>query len=383
MAKLKLTYPVFRHAAAVTCGTGSLRVLAEAPPEAVFLTSGAGPVVAAVQGALAGAGRALGADNHLVKPPGEPVAAAVEAGARFLERHPGAPLVVVGGGSVLDWGRLAAAAAAGLLDTRTGLLARDRDLSAMSRFWLVPTTCGTGAEAADVAVFALADGRKRAVSTPAFLATRVILDGRLLDGLPAGQLAGFVCDALSHAVEGYVSLIPLRLGKDAAVNTLSALLGAFPADPSPSRLERLMEAGFQGGIAAANCSVGIVHAAAHALAADGVGHGLGNACCLLDGLRFNAGTPALQSLPARLGLASVDQLAARLEPMVRAAVAGLPRTSAVWQLASQDYRRGIAARMQADDALRTNPRRPDDPAELDNFLAGVLHTLERLCPATS
>ncbi|MSR08175.1 MAG: iron-containing alcohol dehydrogenase [Gammaproteobacteria bacterium] len=385
MAKIKLTFPVFRHAASVTSGTGSLRVLAEDPgvSEMVFLTTAAPAATALIARVLDRAGVRLGPENHLTKAPGEPDAAGVTAAARFLDRHPARQLVAIGGGSVLDWARLAWATQAGLLDPLTGQLRSQDPGSARPRFWLVPTTCGTGAEAADVAVFQLPGGAKSAVVTPFFMADRVVLDARFLESLGRAQLAGFLCDALSHAIEGFLSLVPVPLGKEAAISALHTILAHYSAPPSPSRLERLLEASFLGGVAAANCSVGVVHAAAHALAMDGVPHGQANASGLLDGLRFNGGTAQMTGLLKRLGLRDVNELAERVKPVVADALAGIAPDSAVWRLGDEAYRRAVAARMQQDVAIRSNPRRPENSQELLTYLTGVQQTVEGLCRVTS
>src|SRR5690606_1459016 len=150
MAKLKLSYPEFRHAPAVVCGSGSLRSLADHVDEStVFLTSGSRPVLDLLGEALSRRDVSLTPANHVAKPDGEPTEAAIRLGAELLRGRPAGRIVAVGGGSVLDWARLACAHAAGVLDLSTGVV--DQALAAQSRphLCLVPTTCGTGAEAAD------------------------------------------------------------------------------------------------------------------------------------------------------------------------------------------------------------------------------------------
>jgi len=373
MAKLKFSYPVFRHAPSVTCGTGALRGIAAGGglEDTVFLTSAAAPVTDTLAGVLERAGAVLGPDNHLAKPPGEPSADAVRAAGRFIDERAPARIVAVGGGSVLDWARLGWGCAAGLLDVEAGRWTGDDAPVVRPRFWLVPTTCGTGAEAADVAVYQLDDGDKAAVVASAFMADRVILDGRFVEQLAPAARAAFLCDALSHAVEGYLSLVPMRLAKESALDALNLALEFHDAEPTPSRGERLMEASFLGGVAAANCSVGIVHAFAHAIGRDGMPHGLANACGLLDGLRFNADTPAMAALLSRRGLASVDALIEALRPVVDTALTALGPDAPVRELADAGYRTAVAERMQRDVAIRTNPRRPADTAELTGWLERV------------
>ena len=77
---------------------------------------------------------------------------------------------------------------------------------------------------------------------PAFVADSVVLDGGFLAGADAAQVSLWLCDALSHAVEAYLSIIPGRLAKAAAISALTSILDAHPEEPSASRNERLMEA---------------------------------------------------------------------------------------------------------------------------------------------
>ena len=385
MAKLKLTYPVFRHAASLTSGTGALRVLADGldPHRTLYISTSSTAVGDALAAAIGPAGGRLDAGNHFVKPPGEPGVAGIEAAAAFIGDRLTHTIVAVGGGSVLDLARLAWARSAGLLDLAGGGQLVAGVPAERPRFWLVPTTCGTGAEAADVAVYERADGRKQAIVTPLFMADRVILDARLLHGLRPAQIAGFVCDVLSHAIEAYLSLVPSYLGRESAASALQIILANYPAAPTPSRLERLLEASFQGGVAAANCSVGIVHAAAHSLGVDGVSHGVANAAGLLDGLRFNAAVPQMANLLARIGLHNVDELAGKLAPVIADALGELTIESPVWRLADPGYRRTIAERMLDDTAIRSNPRRPANDEEVLQYLADVHRTVEGLCRRTS
>lgn len=369
MAKLKLSYPLFRHAASVTCGSGSLRALAgwDDLPGSLFLTSGRGEITTALAEVLDRAGIQLGPDNHLIKPPGEPTEESVALAGRFISARRPQRIVAMGGGSVLDWARLGWAAGNQLLDPATGRLNPIEDIQC-PQFCLLPTTCGTGAEAADVAVYQ-SGGRKMAVVTPAFMADQVILDGNLLKGLPEEKMAQFVCDALSHALEASLSIVPMRLGKEAALSALRLLLTAWAMAPGSSRRDALLEGSFLGGVAAANCSVGIVHAFAHAIGTDGVGHGQGNAFALLNGLRFNAQSTQMNSFLRRAGYASLGELERQLQPIVDTALAGLHANSPLRRLSDADYRAGLAERMLADVAIRTNPRRPADQAEVAQWLS--------------
>lgn len=371
MAKLKLSFPTFRQAPSVVCGTGSLRSVTDASgaeSPTLFLTSGSDVVAEALDRVLSKAG---GQELPRIfrKPAGEPTWSSLEEAATAIsELNPGL-IVAIGGGSVLDWARLAWARCAGHLDQDSAGKALPRDPSA-PRFWLIPTTCSTGAEAGDVAVYTTSRGDKAAVTSPDFLAERVVLDARFLASLaaPAGLLEGLVCDALSHGLESYLSLVPNYLGKAHGIMAVRSILanplvrgGSDVAEGAPDEVnaarERLMEAGFIGGVAAANCSVGVVHAFAHSIGVEGVGHGLANAAALPAGMQFNASTAAMGGLLEELGLQRCEDLVSVLRPLTRRAVAQPQAAQLRGLLGDAGCRRLIADRMAADVALRSNPRR--------------------------
>jgi len=375
MAKLTITYPVFRHAPAVTFGRGAVRSLAALDDgNTAFLLSGSELVRQSVDEALRRANGALSPTNCFAKPAGEPTTASVREAAKFLSNRTTKRVVAVGGGSVLDWARLAWAEASGLIDLDSNDFDHEKAPHEHTEFWLVPTTCGTGAEAADVVVYTNDNGVKCSVVSPAFLAHQVVLDGRFLDALSDSRLASFVSDALSHAVESYLSVVPNFLAKEMALSALNVILSNFSTDPDPSAKDRLMEASFSGGVAAANCSVGIVHAFAHTVGTDGVPHGVANACALEAGLAFNAQTPQMGDLLKRLGLRDGDELARKIRPITSCALQDLERYPTISRLQDPAYRADVAERMSNDVTIRSNPRRPT-PDDRIGFVEDVAKRL--------
>jgi alcohol dehydrogenase class IV len=360
LAQRRLTYPIFRQPSNVAFGTGSVRTLAhpEVLDRAVLLLSGDQAVRETLGAAFDNRGIALGDLRVLHKPAGEPTADSVGAAAAWLAENPFETLIAVGGGSVLDWARLALAASRGWLDVSRGRLQPGLRAADRPPVILVPTTCGSGAEAAAVAVYLL-DGTKVAIVSDAFLADQVILDGQFLATATPEVLASWLSDAISHAVEAFVSIVPNALAKQAAAGALQAILHHHAGADSHCRRERLMEAGYLGGVAASNCSVGVVHAFAHTVASYAVPHGLANALALPAGIATNAGTSEMRALLDRLGFDSAEALLRAISPITsQALAAGVPervRTA----LADPAMRETLVARMATDVCLRSNPRRLD------------------------
>ena len=115
--------------------------------------------------------------------------------------------LAVGGGSILD-----AAKAIGMMATNGGL-AEDyqmngRVAAALPPFFIaVPTTAGTGSEATKVSVVKNNyNGLKKSMYHNTMIADVAILDPLVTVGMPKRLTAATGMDALSHAIESYVSL---------------------------------------------------------------------------------------------------------------------------------------------------------------------------------
>jgi len=156
-----------------------------------------------VAGGLTAAGFTL---ERFADIPGEPTAEVVDRAAAVARRLTPALVCAVGGGSVMDTAKLAAALArnpGGVIDytTRVG-----RQFTAPSvPTILVPTTAGTGAEASQNAVITHGGRKAFANSHPHLLAAGVLVDPRLTHSLPKPVTAHTGLDALSHCVEGMLS----------------------------------------------------------------------------------------------------------------------------------------------------------------------------------
>ena len=366
MAKLKLTFPTLRQPATIVSGTGSLGSLRDASnlDQTLFFVSGREEVRGLLARVLAKAGCELTQDNHIAKPPGEPTTEMILEGSRFLQGKDFRRIVGIGGGSTLDWCRLAGAEASGSLDMGSGRIGAGA--STLPELWLIPTTCATGAEAAQVAVY-LNEMQKIAATSPAFVADQVILDGRFLQSMSKEEVASSVCDTLSHGIEAFCSIVPNHLAKVAAVASLQLALRHFSSEASSCRNERLMEAGFLGGVAASNCSVGVVHAFAHSVAHLGIPHGVANGLGLVAGIRVNADTPAMQELADRFTAGSVDRLIADVSEITSISNRANQTLPGVEQLGEPATRKDVAQRMLGDVCLRSNPQ-PLEVVAIERFL---------------
>ncbi len=193
--------------------------------------------------------------------------------------------LVIGGGSPMDAAKAAAARLARPdkpLSQLVGLLKVRRRIPPLIA---VPTTAGTGSETTIAAV--VTDGRhKYSISDLCLIPRYAILDPTLSAGLPPHITAETGMDALTHAVEAYLSRFyntgeTRALAESAVVTIFSHLELAYRDGASLPDRAAMLQASFDAGAAFTRASVGNVHAIAHTLGGlYGVPHGLANAVLL-------------------------------------------------------------------------------------------------------
>lgn len=134
---------------------------------------------------------------------GEPNINMAEQAVAAVRSRPYRAVVGLGGGSTMDMAKVAAAMA-----TNTGqvedIIGVDRIREPALPFVLIPTTAGTGAEASRNAMV-IREGRKAFIGSPYLVANAAILDATLTVALPPSVTAATGLDALSHAIESYLS----------------------------------------------------------------------------------------------------------------------------------------------------------------------------------
>jgi alcohol dehydrogenase class IV len=195
-------------------------------------------------------------------------------------------LVAIGGGSVLD----SAKAAAALL-TNTGDLLEYLEVVGAGRalaqpalpVLAVPTTAGTGSEATRNAVIA-APGTKASIRHSSLVPRVAVVDAGLMLGLDAATTAAGGMDAITQLIEGYVARRASPITDGLALRGLQGAVAALrrtmlaPAELAARAV--LAEAALLSGMVLANAGLGAVHALAGPLGGQiGVPHGV--ACAAL------------------------------------------------------------------------------------------------------
>jgi alcohol dehydrogenase len=261
----------------------------------------------------------------------------VEAGLEAAKGNDVNLLVAVGGGSAMD-----CAKGINFLLTNGGRMEDYKGFGKAARPMLpsigVPTTAGTGSEAQSYALIADEKTHLKMACGDRKAAFRVaILDPEVTVSQPRTVTAVTGIDALSHALESYVSTRRNPLSQAFAREAwrlLETNLGVVLERPGDLEARAAMQLGAHlAGLAIENSMLGACHACANPLTAHyGLTHGVAIGVLLPHVIRFNA--PAAGALYADLahevGLANGDlsaaaeALARRVEALARAA--GLPAT---------------------------------------------------------
>ena len=160
----------------------------------------------------------------------------------------------------------------------------------------MPTTAGTAAE---VTINYVITDEKRKIKMvcvdPHDIPIIAIVDTELMASMPKGLAASTGLDALTHAVEGYITKAH-NLMSDMfhmeAIKLIFANLTKAVNDKDPDAIEKIGYAQYIAGMGFSNVGLGIVHSMAHQLGAVyDTPHGIANAMLLPTVMRFNGENP--------------------------------------------------------------------------------------------
>ncbi|MEH0548014.1 bifunctional acetaldehyde-CoA/alcohol dehydrogenase [Streptomyces sp. B21-105] len=336
----------------------------------------------------------------------EPSIGSVQRGARLMRDFRPDTIIALGGGSPMD-----AAKVMWLLYEHPDIDFADMrhkfsdirkrafrfpTLGSRARLVCVPTTSGTGAEVTPFAVISdPATGKKYPLADYALTPSVAIIDPLLTTALPPALAADSGFDALTHAIEAYVSVYANDFTDGLALHAIRLIFDHLEAavndrEGSAEAREKMHNAGTIAGMAFGNAFLGIVHAMSHTLGATfHIAHGRTNAVLLPHVIRYNGtvptkltGWPKYESyraperfqdiaralgLPAATPQAGVESLARSVERL-RQAVGIEPSFQAlgVDERSFLDALPQQAMNAYEDQCAPANPRMPmlDDMQEL-------------------
>ena len=204
-------------------------------------------------------------------------------------------IIAVGGGSVIDTAKAIAVIANNPENADVvSLEGMDKSSHPAVPIIALPTTAGTGSETTmDYVITNTKEKRKMACMDSKVVPAAAILDTEIMASLPLKLTAATAMDALTHAVESYLSLGAFSFSETLSLKSVSLISENFlkvlenPGDYEVSK--ELAIAQYMAGMSFTNVGLGIVHSMAHPLSAFyDVPHGVANALILPYVLEFNA-----------------------------------------------------------------------------------------------
>ena len=244
----------------------------------------------------------------------DPTIAQIEAGVSVLKDNNCKAILAVGGGSSIDAAKVIAARGKSdkSIVNMAGLF--KVYFSGTLPLYAIPTTAGTGSEVTIAAVVSdPKQKRKLPIMDLKLMPVAAALDGELMTGLPAHITAATGMDALTHAVESYISRNALKHTDAKAIEAtqliMANLVTAVTDGSNVVARQAMVRASNLAGMAFTQAGVGYVHAIAHNFGAlYHTPHGLANAIVMPYVLDYSKSSCAsrLADLAKSCNIGSVD-----------------------------------------------------------------------------
>ena len=156
----------------------------------------------------------------------------------------------------------------------------------------LPTTAGTAAEVTINYVITDEDAEVKMVCVdPNDIPILAIIDSELMASMPKSLAAATGMDALTHAVEGYITKAHNEMSDMFHMKAIQMIFKYLPAavnEKNEEAIEMMGMAQYIAGMGFSNVGLGIVHSMAHQLGAVyDTPHGIANAMLLPTVMRFN------------------------------------------------------------------------------------------------
>lgn len=195
----------------------------------------------------------------------------------------------------------------------------------------VPTTAGTAAEVTiNYVITDVEKNRKMVCVDPKDIPVIAVVDPDMMSSMPKGLTAATGMDALTHAIEGYITKAAWELSDMfhlKAIEIISkSLRGAV--ENTPEGREGMALGQYVAGMGFSNVGLGIVHSMAHPLGAVyDTPHGVANAIILPTVMEYNAPATSekYRNIAKAMGVEGVDDMT--LDEARKAAVDAVKKLS--------------------------------------------------------
>ena len=257
-------------------------------------------------------------------------------------------------------------------------------LRTKAKFAAIPTTSGTATE---VTAFSVITNYQTGVKYPLadFEITPdvAIVDPELVMGLPVKQVAYTGMDALTHAIEAYVSTLNCPFTDPLAIQAIEMVFDYLPAsyDCDMEAREQMHYAQCLAGMSFSNALLGIVHSMAHktgaAFSTGHIPHGCANAIYLPYVIKYNAHNPVAASryaeIARKMGLegksekALINSLCAKIDAFN--VKLNIPKTLKEFGINEEEFKEKLPtiAELAVGDACTGSNPRPITPAEMEKL----------------
>ena len=261
----------------------------------------------------------------------DPTLASALEGAKAMTDFAPDCIIALGGGSAMDAGKIMWTLyehpeadfldlAMRFMDIRKRVYAFPK-MGVKADFVAVPTSAGTGSE---VTPFAVITDERTGIKYPLadyeLMPDMAIVDADLMMDMPKGLTAASGIDAMTHALEAYVSIMASDYTDGPALKSLKMVFNYLPSAyengaADPVAREKMADASTLAGMAFANAFLGVCHSMAHKLGAyHHLPHGVANALLIGYVMKFNA-----TENPVKMGAFSQYQYPQALERYVEIA----------------------------------------------------------------
>ena len=235
----------------------------------------------------------------------DPTLAVVRKGLHMMNTFKPDAIVALGGGSPMDAAKIMWVMyehpevhfqdlALRFMDIRKRIYKFPK-MGAKATLVAIPTTSGTGSEVTPFAVVTdEVTGVKYPIADYELTPNMAIIDANLVMNMPKSLTAFGGIDAVTHALEAYVSVMANEYSDPQALQALKLLKEYLPSSytngaKDPKAREEVHNAATIAGIAFANAFLGVCHSMAHKLGAEfHLAHGLANALLISNVIRYNA-----------------------------------------------------------------------------------------------
>ena len=202
-------------------------------------------------------------------------------------------IVAVGGGSVIDTAKAISIIMAN--PEHSSVVSLDGPVKTRNKgipLFALPTTAGTAAEVTINYVITDEVNMKKMVCIDVHdIPVCAIIDPDLMQGMPQSLAAATGMDALTHAMEGYITKAGWLIPDMFHINAMALIyknLEKAANDKDSEAIEKMAYAQYIAGMGFSNVGLGIVHSMAHSLGAFfDTPHGVANALLLPHIMKFN------------------------------------------------------------------------------------------------